>query len=757
MTSPPFHLRARLEAALAAREARRLDEAEAALRQVLREAPEHPEALHYLATLCAESGRVAEAVTLFGRLAQRYPRLAEIQLNLANALMTAGRAKEAAATFRRALTIDPRLLAAELGLAGALAAAGDARGAEAAWRSVLRASPALARAHAGLGRALGAQERYSEAAAAFACALECDPSRLEDWTNLGRAHAAAGAWGDAITAWQHRLMRGPFDAEVAAELAAALERLERFDEAFAIWREVVHHVPDMDAPWQRLAHCLTGLRFDRAPPELAVDLERAVKHDGIEPQSIAAAVTSYLSQVPKLRELLAAGTDVNAVTRALEPGGALEDSVLITLLHDTVVADRGFERLLTVARRVALDQIDGREEHLSLPSLAALASQCHRTEYIYETSEDEVRRVDDLAAASDLSPATLAIVAAYRPLATLGHADRLATRVWPEPIAGLIASQIKTVREETAIAAGLPTLTAIDDATSLAVRDQYESHPYPRWTRVARPEQTETLAERLSRLLPDTPAIAAQEKPVEILIAGCGTGRHVMMTALGLKGAEILAVDLSRASLAYAVRRAREYGLDNVQFALADLLHLPELGRQFDLIEAGGVLHHLADPLAGWRALVAMLRPGGWLRIGLYSALARRPLDTARAMLTAQDIIPTTEGLRRARRLLLGEGPPDVVRVLANNPDFYSASGCRDLLFHVMEHRLTLPEIARALEELGLVFLGFDISDPTLLARYRRRFPQDPMARDLDCWQRFETEHPMTFAAMYQFWVRKPA
>ena len=34
-------------------------------------------------------------------------------------------------------------------------------------------------------------------------------------------------------------------------------------------------------------------------------------------------------------------------------------------------------------------------------------------------------------------------------------------------------------------------------------------------------------------------------------------------------------------------------------------------------------------------------------------------------------------------------------------------SGCRDMFFNVMEHRLTLPEIAAFLKEQNLSFLGF--------------------------------------------------
>jgi hypothetical protein len=90
--------------------------------------------------------------------------------------------------------------------------------------------------------------------------------------------------------------------------------------------------------------------------------------------------------------------------------------------------------------------------------------------------------------------------------------------------------------------------------------------------------------------------------------------------------------------------------------------------------------------------------------------------------------------------------------MIVRNEDFYSMSGCRDLLFHVQEHRFTLPQIKQMLEALRLEFAGFEFADSGMtLARYAG----NPL--DLDAWHDFEQAHPDTFARMYQFWVRKPA
>ncbi len=221
------------------------------------------------------------------------------------------------------------------------------------------------------------------------------------------------------------------------------------------------------------------------------------------------------------------------------------------------------------------------------------------------------------------------------------------------------------------------------------------------------------------------------------------------------KGARILAVDLSLASLAYAQRKTTALGLDVVEYAQADLLQLGSLGRSFDVVDASGVLHHLADPMQGWRVLLSVLRPGGVMYLGLYSALARRNVVAARAFIAEQRYQPTPADIRSCRQAMAGAAEGTPLKRLSGSLDFYSMSGCRDLLFHVQEHGLTLPEIETFLSANSLVFLGFDVG-PSVTRSYGTRFPEDVAMTDLRHWNAFEQEQPDTFAGMYQFWVQKP-
>ena len=170
------------------------------------------------------------------------------------------------------------------------------------------------------------------------------------------------------------------------------------------------------------------------------------------------------------------------------------------------------------------------------------------------------------------------------------------------------------------------------------------------------------------------------------------------------------------------------------------------------MVDASGVLHHMADPRAGLHVLLALLRPGGLMHLGLYSEAARRTVTAARKYVADKGYGTSADDIRRARQDLLNSN----LRSVGNIGDFYSTSECRDLLFHVQEHQLTIPKIGMLLEEAGLTLVGF-VFDPPRAAHVASLFARAGKSlTDLGAWHDFEQHHPHTFAAMYQFWVQKP-
>jgi SAM-dependent methyltransferase len=200
---------------------------------------------------------------------------------------------------------------------------------------------------------------------------------------------------------------------------------------------------------------------------------------------------------------------------------------------------------------------------------------------------------------------------------------------------------------------------------------------------------------------------------------------------------------------------ALRLGATNVSFLQADVLNLGALRRDFHIIEAVGVLHHMEDPVAGWRVLCGMLRPGGLMLIGLYSDLARYEVSAARERIACLRIESTPQDIRRFRQRVLFGDESKHFPGLALSRDIYDLNGCRDLLFHAQEHRYKLPELREVLPALGLEFVGFDLLNERVLRGYRAENPDDSTASDLERWARFESTHPDVFSGMYVFWCRK--
>ncbi|MCA1397105.1 methyltransferase domain-containing protein [Bradyrhizobium sp. BRP56] len=430
---------------------------------------------------------------------------------------------------------------------------------------------------------------------------------------------------------------------------------------------------------------------------------------------------------------------------------AMETTTLASMQLEVLF---GYARaeLLRLASKPDQDEVDD-----DIVTFAcALARQCFINEYVYAQtgaeSEDagalRDRLLQDLASGAAIAPLTLAVVAAYFPLHALPTADALLRRDWPAAVAGLLRVQLREPREEIEERSAIAALTPIRNDISVEVMRQYEENPYPRWT------VNPLTAFAADRARGRTVATADQQAERDILIAGCGTGSHAIQIAQVYPNARLLAVDISRTSLAYARRKTRELGLRNIDYAQADILELGSIGRSFDSIESVGVLHHLADPLAGWRVLVSLLRPGGTMRIGLYSDLARRVIVEARDRIAARNYRATADDIRRCRQDIFREA--DKWKPLIGAKDFYSMSGCRDLLFNVMEHRLTIPAIAAFLNEHGLSFEGFEpFDDPAVLDRFRKQFQGTADETNLDQWHRFEVDHPETFWDMYVFMAGK--
>jgi hypothetical protein len=159
----------------------------------------------------------------------------------------------------------------------------------------------------------------------------------------------------------------------------------------------------------------------------------------------------------------------------------------------------------------------------------------------------------------------------------------------------------------------------------------------------------------------------------------------------------------------------------------------------------------MADPIAGLKALCAVLRPGGFMKIGLYSTRARQRLSRAKSLAESHPPGCSPDQLRTMRQEILATGDP----IHLTSSDFFYTSGFRDLLRHAHEVGFTPAGLKPILANLGLRFLGYRNVRAGSRAAYRDRFPEDPAMRDLELIDEFESGNPRMFPSLQVFWVRK--
>ncbi|HLX29916.1 MAG TPA: tetratricopeptide repeat protein [Casimicrobiaceae bacterium] len=756
----------------------RLSQAEAGYREVLAHAADEPEALHRLGLIAHQRGQKYEALDLIEHAVALASANPVYHNDAALVLHAQGRVDEAISRYQTALALAPRFGRAHNGLGIAQKDRGRLDEAERSFRTAVSLEPRYVDAHVNLGNILCDLGRREEAVRIYRNALAIGARSPYLWFNLGNALTDLRAVDEAAHAYRNAISLAPDFANARVRLGDALLALERLDDALAMYASALALEETIDAI-AGFVNAFDEARLVAADPRIEAMAVRALTVPWARPAELAGACMRLLANDDDLRRPIALAID--AWPRRLASDSlfgpdrgeaALGNVLLRTLLESTPACDPNFERFLMLVRAAFLVDADLRTfDDRALAFASALARQCFINDYVFSFDDGEIARAQALRdrvsrlLGSGVAPPAIevAIVAAYFPLNSLANAGSLLAHAWPEPVVALLTQQLREPRQEQELRESIRRLTGIDDRVSTQVRNQYEEHPYPRWVRLRPSSLTASLASHYAGALGAVAAEAArsslpQEAPrsVRVLIAGCGSGQESIELAQALPQATILAVDLSLASLGYAARRARDLGIVNVEHAQADILKIASLRQTFDFISCVGVLHHLDEPIHGLRELVRVLAPNGAMLLGLYSDRARADVIAAKAFIAERGYAPTDADIRRCRQEMMSREHVQRFATLARRRDFYTTSECRDLLFHACEHRFTLPEVRRLLDEAGLSFEGFVLSAPHA-SRYLRQFPSDPRMADLDNFETFKAQYPQLFAGMYIFRVRKRA
>jgi 2-polyprenyl-3-methyl-5-hydroxy-6-metoxy-1,4-benzoquinol methylase len=564
---------------------------------------------------------------------------------------------------------------------------------------------------------------------AVLCLLENDIDTAEEWLEKAleedeNDHAALGMLADVC------MLRS------------------EFQEALGLLVLAIAHKPDEKAYLIAFSLCAAKLSFSFT--QFNPGMAKAVEACLAQPEIASAPLWRLWYALMKCHPDLCALISPNVAYDSKEKAALAASPFFLAGLRRLVIFDIDFENALTVLRASLCRDLSAssplwhRDDFLCIS--AALSFYCFQTEYIFAATPEEDIWIAEvrqklLQSPADMDAKALALFACYESLGSFEASAKLAVICDAEPVLTPVADlQIRDVARMSEIKNTISSITPINDIVSGKVQAQYETFPYPRWQHLP-------IDVALSEVEKDVPEKA------RILVAGCGTGYEAAYIGMVFPKADILAVDLSKSSLSHAIARAKDLGLSHIRFAQADILQLKDHEERYDYILCSGVLHHMADPFAGWKVLRGLLNTGGLMRIALYSEKARRDIVIARDIISANGFTATAPQMKSFRARAGELVPAEALKTLRKRQDYYHMSMLCDLLFHVQEHRFNLVQIAEMLKDLQLEFSGFNLFPEALKSFHALHGPAADH-RDITLWHALEDNDPDIFTAMYQFWCR---
>ncbi len=452
----------------------------------------------------------------------------------------------------------------------------------------------------------------------------------------------------------------------------------------------------------------------------------------------------------------------------------LQSDITTKYLRTLIVTDIITEKFLTSVRSFCLNEItynlkDFEKNKALHPLLIAICSQSFKNEFCWYESNNETKDLKSLKKIItnkiekniNISDHEIQILGSYNNL-NIYNLDfrKIKNSKLNDQTKEIIKKQIGNTLQEQEIIKKIPSISKIKNNISKKVSKQYQEFPYPRWEIDSFDNEEYKYIKNIENsILPNKlpSAFLKNEQQVNnLLIAGCGTGKQPIQIAHSDRIIKIDAIDISLASLSYGIRKAEELGITNINWMHGDILDLDKVENHYDAIECCGVLHHMENPKTGFDMLDKKLKPGGLMKIALYSRSFRNLLKPTKKILAQLKTQKIPSDIRSARNEIMKKNN-DNIRITKRLPDFYSTSEFIDLLLHERELDFDISGL-KELYEKKYKFLGFSHNNKnihTLQNRYKTKFKDDPRMLNLDNWIKLEKDDPTIFSSMYQFFLYK--
>ena len=734
----------------------KLEEAELATRKAIQVQPNYANAHFNLGLILKDLSKLEEAELATRKAIEIDPNLANAYSHLGMILRDRGKLKDAEISQRKAIEINPDFDNAHCNLGIILRDLGKLKDAEISQQKAIEINPNFANAHCNLGIILRDLGNLKDAEISQRKAIGINPNFANAHCNLGIILRDLGNLKDAEISQRKAIEINPNFPNAYYNLGNILKDLDKSKEALDFYLKTIEINPN----FSNIYTALTRLLKDSDPSQLDKSKLKNILNLLLERNDVSHSDLFKTFKFLYKKQINIEMKELNSYLSSKEI--LIEDKIIFNALKKMIFKDIKLEKLLTKIRKYILDRITQKSCNLNQSELEfsiALAEQCFLNEYVYQTTREESKSIEiiiDRCRESELNEATLSVLACYLPLyelktkipklknftSTIHSFEELKRLQLSEPV------------EEKKLSTSIRSIGSIIDITSKKVKSQYEENPYPRWRYGSASKELKISFSQAinNEINPNFIKLNIFNQKLKVLIAGCGTGHQILHTH-NYKNAQLTCIDLSLSSLAYAKRKLNEIGINNVELIQMDLLEVGLIKKQFDIISCSGVLHHIHDPLKGLKALLGVLKTDGFMKLGLYSELARQDVKKARDYIAKNRIESNKQNIRDFRQKIIADDLKDM-KSLTTVADFYSLSECRDLCFHAQEHRFTIQEIKNAIESNHLKFLGFGLPR-NIKNIYKKYYPTDPTQTNLQNWEQFEKEFPNTFRSMYQFWIKK--
>ena len=273
-----------LQLALKYHRANHFTQAEQVYRQVIKEQPQHPEALYGLGILAQQTGEIQTAEKFLSNAVSVQPELFKAWFSLGNVRQAQGQFPEAELAYQQAIDLQPNSAPLYNNLGYTLQQQGKFEKAIVSYQKALEIQPNCVEAQVNLGNALFAQEKLSPdkqayyatannqlgltrlkvqdfkgAEAYYRQAIAMQPDLASAHHNLGVVLQKQGKLKSAVDSYQQALSLKPNYIEAHKNLGDVLQEQEKFEEAANSYRKALKLKPDYAEVYSNLVTVLKKL------------------------------------------------------------------------------------------------------------------------------------------------------------------------------------------------------------------------------------------------------------------------------------------------------------------------------------------------------------------------------------------------------------------------------------------------------------------------------------------------------------------